>query len=66
MCWNTPFEARASDNLRLNVNSLKTKREVLTWYIQMNAGGTPHSNDEIAKVQKLLEKEKNTAQNRSG
>lgn len=46
---------RASDNLRINVNSLKTKAEVLQWYIQMNEGGTPHSKEEIAKVKELLE-----------
>ena len=39
----------------INVNDLKTKREVLQWYIQMNAGGTPHSPEEIQRVQKLME-----------
>lgn len=36
------------------INDLKTKADVLTWYIQMNAGGTPHSKEEIEKVQRLL------------
>lgn len=39
----------------LNVNDLKTKKEVLQWYIQMNAGGTPHSIEEIERVKKLME-----------
>ncbi len=39
----------------ININDLKTKREVLQWYIQMNAGGTPHSSEEIKRVQKLME-----------
>lgn len=39
----------------INVNDLKTKREVLQWYIQMNDGGTPHSPKEIRRVQKLME-----------
>ena len=38
-----------------NVNDLKTKKEVLQWYIQMNAGGTPHSAEEIERVKKLME-----------
>lgn len=41
--------------MEVNVNDLKTKREVLEWYIQMNAGGTPHSLDELQRVQKLME-----------
>ncbi len=48
-----PRMCRASDNLRFNVNSLKTKREVLQWYIQMNSGGTPHTKEEIEKVKAL-------------
>ena len=46
---------RSSDNLRINVNSLKSKEDVLRWYIQMNDGGTPHTAEEIEKVRKLLE-----------
>lgn len=42
-------------SMKINVNDLKTKREVLQWYIQMNAGGMPHSPEEIQKVQKLME-----------
>lgn len=40
----------------VNVNTLKTKREVLVWYLEMNAGGTPHSGAELEKVRSLLEK----------
>jgi len=45
-------------NLTININSLRSKREVLTWYIQMNAGGTPHTQAEIDKVEALLNAEK--------
>jgi uncharacterized protein with ParB-like and HNH nuclease domain len=41
-----------------NVNDLKTRKEVLQWYLEMNAGGTPHSPEEIHKVEALLTKEK--------
>ena len=47
---------RANMNLRINVNNLKTKNDVLTWYIEMNSGGTPHTEDEINRVKELLEK----------
>lgn len=50
--------ARHSDSLRLNINSLQTREQVLTWYLQMNAGGTPHTAEEIARVRQLLEAEK--------
>ena len=46
-----------SRTMRVHVNTLKTRQEVLQWYIEMNAGGTPHSDAEIARVQKLLEEE---------
>ena len=43
----------------INVNNLKSKEEVLSWYIEMNAGGTPHTKKEIEKVRKLLIDEQN-------
>lgn len=49
------------DNMRVlsqmmvvNVNNLKTEKEVLQWYVEMNAGGTPHSNEEIERVKKMI------------
>lgn len=42
-----------------HVNNLKSRAEVLQWYIDMNVGGTPHSAEEIAKVEILIDKEKN-------
>ena len=39
----------------VNVNDLQTKREVLQWYIEMNSGGTPHTEAEIERVKKLME-----------
>lgn len=38
----------------VNVNELKTKKEILTWYIEMNSGGTPHTEEEIEKARRLL------------
>ena len=49
---------RITAMIRLHVNDLKTYPEVLQWYIEMNAGGTPHTNEEIARVQQLLDIEK--------
>lgn len=41
---------------RVNVymNYLENKKEILKWYIDMNAGGTPHTNDEIERVKKMI------------
>lgn len=44
-------------NMVLHVNCLNTKKDVLTWYVQMNNGGTPHSKEEIERVQKMIEGE---------
>lgn len=40
----------------INVNDLKTEREVLQWYVDMNAGGTPHTKEEIQKVKDMISK----------
>ena len=41
-------------DLIFNVNDLKTEKEVLQWYVDMNAGGTPHTNEEIERVKKMI------------
>ena len=41
--------------MRLNINSLKSKKDVLKWYLQINDGGTPHTKEEIERVKKLYE-----------
>lgn len=41
----------------MNVNDLKTRKDVLTWYVEMNSGGTPHTQEEINRVKKMLEDE---------
>lgn len=38
-----------------SVNTLKTRAEVLTWYLQLNSGGVVHTNKEIDRVRGLLE-----------
>ncbi len=40
-----------------NVNDLKTRADVLQWYIDLNDGGVAHTADEIQKVRDLLAKE---------
>lgn len=39
------------------VNDLPTRAAVLEWYLQLNAGGTPHAAEEISRVQALLDAE---------
>jgi len=45
--------------LKFNINNLKTRREVLQWYLEINENGTPHTIDELTKVKKLIEVEIN-------
>lgn len=40
-----------------NVNDLKTRKEVLQWYIELNSGGVVHTDEEIEKVKALLKAE---------
>ena len=41
----------------MNINNLQTRKEVLQWYIELNSGGTVHTDAEIDRVKKLLRKE---------
>ena len=41
--------------LKVHINNLKTKKEVLTWYLEMNTGGTVHTDDELDRVRKMLD-----------
>lgn len=41
--------------IRLYINDLKTDREVLEWYLELNGGGTPHTQEELNRVRDLLE-----------
>ena len=42
-------------SFKWHVNDLKTREEILQWYIDLNAGGTIHSDDEINRVRALKE-----------
>jgi len=44
-------------NFKVNVNNLKTRKEVLNWYLELNSNGTPHTAEEITRVKELLGKE---------
>lgn len=43
--------------LEVYINDLQTKKEVLQWYIEMNEGGTPHTETEIQRIKRMLEAE---------
>lgn len=43
---------------RFNINSLKTRAEVLQWYLEINDGGVVHTDEEIEKVRQMLQAEK--------
>ena len=42
---------------KFHINSLNTRAEVLSWYIDLNSGGVIHTNEEIERVKRLLELE---------
>lgn len=39
------------------INSLKTRKAILEWYLQLNRGGVVHTDEEIAKVERMLKEE---------
>lgn len=48
---------RGKLDMKINVNDLSTRKDVLEWYLQTNDGGTPHTREEINRVRELLKKE---------
>jgi hypothetical protein len=48
--WNLSFSFR--------VCSRKTRAEIIAWYLDFNAGGTPHAASEIERVRALLAAER--------
>lgn len=38
----------------VRIGNVQTREEVLKWYLDFNAGGTPHTHEEIEKVRRLL------------
>ena len=48
-------EIPLSVDLIFNVNNLKTEKEVLQWYVDMNSAGTPHTEVEIERVKRMIE-----------
>ena len=41
-------------SFHVHVADLETRKEVLQWYLDMNTGGTMHTNEEVEKVRELL------------
>lgn len=41
-------------SFRWNVNDLKTRVEVLQWYLDLNTGGVVHTSEEIERVRAML------------
>jgi uncharacterized protein with ParB-like and HNH nuclease domain len=46
-------------SLKFNINNLKTKKEVLTWYLEINENSTPHTKQELDRIKNLIEIENN-------
>lgn len=44
-------------NMKIHINNLPTKKDVLRWYVEMNEGGTPHSKAEIERVKEMISAE---------
>lgn len=44
----------ATTRFKVYINGLTNKKDVLKWYIELNEGGTPHSEDEISRVKGML------------
>jgi hypothetical protein len=45
-------------DFRMRIAKLPTRKQMLQWYLMINAGGTPHTSDELDRVRALLAAEK--------
>jgi hypothetical protein len=52
--WDDHVIALRRMSVRMSVNDLTTRKDLLQWYIGLNGGGTPHGRMEIARVSALL------------
>jgi hypothetical protein len=43
-------------SFKLHVLDFQTEEEILTWYLQLNQSGTPHTKEELDRVRELKEK----------
>ena len=58
-CTLSQFEDRfptTDVRFRININDLKTKAEIIQWYLDLNFAGTPHTEEEREQVKQLLVK----------
>lgn len=51
------LRALGNPSFRWRINDLRTRAEVLQWYLDLNTGGVVHTKEEIGKVKRLLAKE---------
>ena len=43
-------------SMAIHINDLQSEKDVLQWYLEMNSGGTPHTQEELDRVKLLLQK----------
>jgi uncharacterized protein with ParB-like and HNH nuclease domain len=52
------FEGRLGNvEFIFQISNLKSRTDILKWYVKLNNGGTPHSTEEIERVEALIKKE---------
>lgn len=52
------YEDKPRDTIKLNINNLAYKKDVLKWYLEMNSGGTVHSKEELERVKSMIDEYK--------
>jgi hypothetical protein len=55
-CYYKDFTDRLPEDasFTFNIANLKSEKDVVKWYLDFNAGGTPHSKEEIDRVKSYL------------
>ena len=53
-CKDIDYRALYNCDIQFEINNLKTEKEVLQWYVDLNSGGTIHTDAEINKVKNMI------------
>lgn len=48
------FTNKSRACIKININNLPTMKDMIEWYLAINSGGTPHTEQELDRVRKLL------------
>ncbi len=44
----------SSSSFKFHIHKMRTRKDILEWYLAMNSGGSIHTNEDLNKVREML------------